>query len=143
MDRYGKGARAERELLSRFKDIGYSVIRSAGSGINSISPDIIAIKNKLGFAFECKAWSNGSLSIDHEKFAELKKWEDNTMLNVYMAWKVNNDGWYFIKLNEMSKNEKSYTVTMKTTREINRRFEHIFPEDINVLNEKFSQREQS
>jgi Holliday junction resolvase len=53
MNRYVKGARGERELLAKFADLGYSVVRSAGSGVNSISPDIIAIKDGRVYAFEC------------------------------------------------------------------------------------------
>ena len=52
MNRYSKGARGERELLGRFHELGYSVMRSAGYGVNSISPDIVAIKKGRGFAFE-------------------------------------------------------------------------------------------
>ncbi len=125
MDRYGKGARAERELLAYFKNLGYSVIRSAGSGVNSISPDIIVMKGRAGFAFECKAWDNGRLQIDHEKFRELRSWEDNTMLEVYMAWRVSNDGWYFIKPSEMAMGDRYCSVTMRSARQIGRRMESL------------------
>ncbi|MEM3775449.1 MAG: hypothetical protein QXZ35_02235, partial [Candidatus Micrarchaeaceae archaeon] len=61
MSRYEKGARGERELLEKFRSAGYSVIRSAGSGVNSISPDILVVKKNSGMAFECKAWDKNGL----------------------------------------------------------------------------------
>ncbi|MGC8571808.1 MAG: Holliday junction resolvase Hjc [Candidatus Micrarchaeia archaeon] len=125
MKRYSKGARAERELLNYFASIGYSVMRSAGSGVNSISPDILVIKNGHGILFESKAWDSTSISIDHEKFNTLKTWSENTKMDVFMAWRMNGQGWFFIKLDEMTKTEKNYTVTKATTLKINRRLENI------------------
>lgn len=126
MTGYNKGARAERELLNYLASIGYSVIRAAGSGVNSLSPpDLIAIKKGKGMAFECKAWDSTSLSIDHEKFSSLKAWKDNTGMDTYMAWRMNGEGWYFIELEEMSKTEKNYTVTKRTATGIGRKLDHI------------------
>ena len=125
MKRYSKGARAERELLNYLFSIGYSVVRSAGSGVNSISPDIVAIKDGKGLAFESKAWDRTSLSIDHEKFESLRSWRDNTRMDTYMAWRMNGSGWYFITLDEMKKTEKNYTVTKSSALKINRRLSHL------------------
>lgn len=125
MTRYNKGARSERELLNILYSKGYSVVRAAGSGVNSISPDIIAVKAGKGIVFECKAWEKGSLNIDHEKFESMRLWRDNAMLDAYMAWRMNGDGWYFIKLEEMKKTEKNYTVTKKIAIKIGRRLDQI------------------
>ncbi len=126
MTRYNKGARAERELLNYLAGIGYSVIRAAGSGVNTLSPpDLLAIKSAKGLAFECKAWDSTSLSIDHEKFSSLDSWERNTGMDTFIAWRMNGSGWFFIRLNEMKKTEKNYTVTKKNALNINRRLEHI------------------
>ena len=125
IQRYSKGARGERELLNTLYERGFSVVRAAGSGVNGIAPDILAFKNGKGMVFECKAWDRGSLSIDHEKFESLRLWRDSALIDTYMAWRMNGQGWYFIKLDEMSKQEKSYTVTKKIALQINRRLEHI------------------
>jgi Holliday junction resolvase len=125
MNRYSKGARGERELLNRFHELGYSVIRSAGSGVNSISPDIVAIKNGSGFAIECKAWDKGSIGIEIEKFDSLRGWESNTGLQTYLAWRINGKGWFFIKLDELTRNGKSYSVTKSRAMEVNRVFESL------------------
>lgn len=123
MRRYSKGARGERELLNELYTRGYSVIRSAGSGVNSISPDIIGFKQGRGLAFECKAWDKDSLSLEPQKIDVLSGWERNTGMNIFIAWRMNHTGWFFIKLNELEKNGKNYTVTKKRTLEINRRLE--------------------
>ncbi len=122
--RYSKGARSERELLLRLYGINYSVMRAAGSGVNSLSPDIIAIKEGRGFAFECKAWAT-NLLIEPERLDSLQVWEKNTGMQTFIAWKINNKGWFFIKLNELLKNGKNYTMTKSRAFEINRRFEEI------------------
>lgn len=121
--RYIKGARSERELINTLYENSYSVMRSAGSGVNSLSPDIIAFKDGKGFAFECKAWNKGRLAIEPEKFEVLKKWKLNTGMETMIAWRMNGKGWFFIDLNEMKKTEKSYSVTRKVALEINRRID--------------------
>lgn len=125
MLRYPKGARSERELLNFLHEKNYSVIRSAGSGVNSISPDVVAIRGGKGLAFECKAWDRGSLSIEPEKFNSLQEWERNTGMGTYMAWRMSGEGWFFIKLDEMKRTEKNYTVTKKVAVQIGRRLESI------------------
>ncbi len=112
MNRYVKGARGERELLAKFADLGYSVVRSAGSGVNSISPDIIAIKDGKGYAFECKAWES-SVAIEKEKFEVLKKWSENSGLRVFIAWRMNGKGWFFIPIDRLRETEKSYRISKK------------------------------
>ncbi len=136
MNRYVKGARCERELLSKLGEMGYSIIRSAGSGVNSISPDIMGIKKSHALCFECKAWDSGRISIEHDKFASLVKWRDNTGMGTYMAWRVSNEGWYFITLDEMERNERSYSITLKRAKQINRRLENVI-----AIHEKIKEKE--
>ncbi len=125
MTRYAKGARCERELLSLLHDKGYSVVRSAGSGVNSISPDLVAIRTGKGLAFECKAWKSTSVSIEPEKYQNLMEWQQNTNMKTFIAWRMNGQGWFFVKLEELFKAEKNYTITMKDAKRINRNIEEI------------------
>ncbi len=122
LKRYSKGARSERELLMYFYNTNYSVMRAAGSGVNSLSPDIIAIKEDKTYAFECKAWSS-NLLIEPERLESLKAWEKNTRMLTFIAWRINNMGWFFIKLDELSKTGKNYTLTKKQVFKINRKLE--------------------
>ncbi|MDE1871599.1 MAG: hypothetical protein KGI06_05175 [Candidatus Micrarchaeota archaeon] len=125
MTRYSKGARSERELLNDLHSRGYSVMRSAGSGINTLSPDIIAIRDGRGIAFECKAWDRDSLSIENGRFDGLVDWRRNTKMDTFIAWRMNGTGWYFVKLEEMKGNDKTRTVSKKVVIGINRRLESI------------------
>ena len=120
MHRYVKGARSERELLNKFYELGYSVMRAAGSGVNALGPDIIAMRKGVCLSIECKAWDKGSLSLEPDQYLKLIEWERNTDGLTFVAWKIKNKGWYFIRLGEFSKGEKNYNVTMRRTFEINR-----------------------
>jgi len=100
-------------------------MRSAGSGINTLSPDIIAMKSGKRLAFECKAWDSGNLSMENERFRGLLEWQSNTGMETYVAWRMSNAGWYFIKLEEMKVNEKTTTVSKRQVLEANRRLEAI------------------
>ncbi|MEM3814755.1 MAG: Holliday junction resolvase Hjc [Candidatus Micrarchaeia archaeon] len=125
MYRYRKGARNERELIHIFEEKGYSVVRSAGSGVNAVSPDILLFKRGKQYAVECKAWNSDRIAIDHDKFEALNKWEENTGITTLIAWKIPYEGWYFAYLPELEKNERSYSITKRRMTEINRRIEDI------------------
>ncbi|MGB9614645.1 MAG: Holliday junction resolvase Hjc [Fervidobacterium sp.] len=125
MYRYKKGARNERELIHLFEEKGYSVVRSAGSGVNAVSPDILVFKRGKQYAIECKAWNSDRIAIDHEKYESLLRWEENTGITTLIAWKMPYEGWYFAYLPEMERNEKSYSITKKRMNEINRRIDEI------------------
>ena len=117
---YAKGSRAERELMEEFKQRGYSVIRSAGSGVGTPSPDILLFKKGKQYGFECKAWDRGSLTLEKPKVLELRTWQENTGMTTMIAWRVSREGWYFMHLGELEEQEKSYTVTLRRAREIGR-----------------------
>ncbi len=125
MRRYLKGARSERELLGKLHDAGYSVIRSAGSGVNSLGPDIIALKDAVCISFECKAWERPRLSLDKEGYAKLSEWKRNTGFPAYVAWRMNGMGWLFITLEEFKGNENSYSITRKKAMDIGRTLENV------------------
>ncbi len=129
MRRYMKGARSERELLNTFYGMGYSVIRAAGSGVNALGPDILAIKKGVCLSFECKAWEKSSLSLDDDQFLKLLEWEENSASDTYIAWRMNGEGWFFIKLSEMEKGNGHFNITKKKAMGINRRLEHVLKVD--------------
>lgn len=123
--RYGKGARSERELINLFSDHGFSVIRAAGSGVSSLSPDIIVFKKGVQYAFECKAWGSTSIGIQKDKMGALKEWEENTGITTMIAWRIGRVGWRFIYLSELDENPKSYTVSLVRALAAGRRFEDL------------------
>ncbi len=125
LTKYSKGARGERELLNYLHDRGYSVMRGAGSGVNSLSLDVIAIKDGVGLAFECKAWDKDSIAIETDRYNGLVEWQNNTKMSTFVAWRMNGTGWFFIKPDELGENKKSRSITKKEAIKINRRLENI------------------
>jgi Holliday junction resolvase len=119
MHRYSKGARAERELVEILKRKGYVVVRAAGSGVNSISPDLIAVKNGKVYAFECKFWNRNNLSLEKEKIKYLKEIQKQGIIS-YVAWKIPRLGWFLIEPKELEEQEKNYSISKKKALEINR-----------------------
>jgi len=119
MQRYSKGARAERELLDILKEKGYVVVRAAGSGVNSISPDLIAIKNKKVYAFECKFWDRNNLSLEKDKILFLKEIQKQGVIS-FVAWKIPRLGWFLIEPKEFKEQKKNYSISKKKVLEINR-----------------------
>ena len=109
MTTYQKGSRAERELIDFFSNKGYSVIRAAGSGVSSLSPDLLAFKKGMQYAIESKAHEKTSLQIPKDQFEGLKKWEDITGITSLVAWRRNRIGWRFIPISLFEENEKSYS----------------------------------
>ncbi len=101
------------------------MLRSAGSGVNALGPDIIAIKDKICLSFECKAWEKNRLSIDNDAYKKLYEWEQNTKFPTYIAWRMNGKGWFFIKLNELKHGDKDHSITKIKTLEINRVFDDV------------------
>jgi len=122
---YRKGSRAERELIAMFLEKGYSVIRSAGSGSGTPSPDILTFKAGKQFGFECKAWDKSNLGLDKEQFNNLKKWEENTGMTTLVAWRLPREGWFFIYLSAFEEQGKSFTVSRKTAELLNVKFDEL------------------
>lgn len=120
MLRYAKGARSERELISLFCERGFSVIRAAGSGVGSPSPDILVFKGGKQYGFECKAWESTSLSIEKDKVRALREWERNTGITTFIAWRIGRVGWRFVYLDELEERRRNYTITMRKAMGINR-----------------------
>ena len=109
---YKKGARAERELIHFFSENGFEVIRAAGSGVNSLSPDLLAFKKGRQYAIECKAWESGSLSFEKEKVAGMLRWEEVTGITYYIGWRVNREGWFIFPVHLLEEQAKTFTITL-------------------------------
>jgi Holliday junction resolvase len=123
--RYQKGAHAERELLEILHKRGYAVIRAAGSGVSGIGPDVVAIKDHLGLAFECKAHESAALGFDQDHYNKISEWQHKSGYLTYIAWRMNNKGWYFLMLDDLRRTPKGFTVTRNEALAINRRLEHV------------------
>lgn len=112
MTRYQKGANAERELIQQLFSKGFSVARMAGSGKTSLpSPDIIALNKSKKLGFECKAWKGNYLSLPAQQMKELVFWGKNADVEMFVAWKIPNKGWLFLKPEFFNSSEKHYSIS--------------------------------
>jgi Holliday junction resolvase len=122
---YKKGARAERELIHYFSERGFQVIRAAGSGVNSLSPDLLAFKAGRQYAIECKAWDKSSLSFDKERYSGMKKWEEVTGITYLVGWRQNREGWLFFPIHMLEEQGKSFTITISKAKLIGQKLEEL------------------
>ena len=98
--RYIKGAQAERELSKKLRELGFSVIRAAGSGGSISTPDLVAIKKGRVLAFECKAWKT-TPRLKIEKYRQFSEWCEKAGAMGFLAWK--NKGWKFLGIKDIPK----------------------------------------
>lgn len=122
---YRKGSRAEHELIHHFSDNGYCVIRAAGSGVNSLSPDILVFKRGNQVAIEAKAIEKENLNIDREQFENMKKWEEVTGITCYVGWRRSRKPWLFIPLAIFKESRKSFGINYTKAEMIGRKLEDL------------------
>ncbi|MFH1105820.1 MAG: Holliday junction resolvase Hjc [Candidatus Aenigmatarchaeota archaeon] len=106
---YAKGSQSERELGKIMWKWGFAVIRSAGSGkYRYTAPDLVAIKNKTVFAFECKARKN-YVKLEAQELFELREWCERSGALGFLAWKISRRGWFFLSTDKLDTgiNEKN------------------------------------
>ena len=114
MTKYNKGANAERELLRIIYNNGFGCVRIAGSGATILpSPDIVALSPNKKISFECKAWNSNYLNVSIEQMTELIKWGEISGTEVFVAWKIPQKGWFFLKPEHFNKKAKSYAISKK------------------------------
>ena len=122
---YRKGSRAERELIQHFSEKGFSVIRAAGSGVSSLSPDILLFRHGSQYAIESKAVEKESLALRKEQYLGLKTWEENTGITAYVAWRRNRQPWVFIPIAAFKENAQSFSVGWETANMIGKKIEEM------------------
>lgn len=96
---YTKGAHYERKLIHFLKSHGYSTMRVAGSGHNTPA-DIVAMKNNLVVAIECKAHKKMP-RLNKEKVIEMRDWCDNAGAHGFLAWRAPNKDWQFLEMEHL------------------------------------------
>ncbi|MBD3209820.1 hypothetical protein GF318_00375 [Candidatus Micrarchaeota archaeon] len=120
---YRKGSRAERELIDYFSSREFCVIRAAGSGVNSLSPDILVFKRGVQLGIEAKAWEKENLNIDREQFTNLKRWEENSGINCVIGWRKSRQPWKLIPLALFKENSKSFAINWGNARALGKTLE--------------------
>ena len=125
MRTYVKGSRAERELIDYFSSNEFCVIRAAGSGVNSLSPDILVFRRGVQFGIEAKAWEKENLNIDREQFMNLKKWEEISGINCVVGWRRNRQPWVFVPLSIFRENRKSFGINWENANSLGKKLEEM------------------
>ena len=120
---YRKGSRTEHELINYFSGKGFCVIRAAGSGVNSLSPDILIFRRGTQMGIEAKAHEKENLNIDREQFDNLKRWEEISGINCYVGWRRNREPWYFLPLSIFKESEKSYGINWSNAQALGKKIE--------------------
>jgi holliday junction resolvase Hjr len=122
---YKKGSRAERELIEHFSTHGFCVIRAAGSGVNSLSPDILVFRRGMQFGIEAKAHEKTNLSIERDQFTNLRRWEEISGINCFIGWRRNREPWYFLGLSLFKENEKTFSINWGNAVSLGRKLEEL------------------
>ncbi len=113
---YDKGSAFERMVKKKLEEKGFYVIRTAGSGVDGLSPDLVALSTTKKFALECKAVESDYLAIEVPKMERIMDFEKSTGLAVYVAWKRARKDWMFVPLSVFEKREKNYTLRASDAR---------------------------
>ncbi len=103
MKTYAKGARFERDLMNFLHSNNFACLRCASSGGWYTPVDIIAIRNNLILAIECKA-HNKKPKLEKDKVKKLREWCDRAKAWGFLAWKVPGNEWRFLRLEDMEAN---------------------------------------
>lgn len=114
MAHYNKGANAERELIHTLSDLGFAVLRVAGSGVSPLpSPDVVALKDGRILAFECKAWKGSYLAIPLVTMNDEVNWAKTAGAEFFIAWKIPRDGWLFVRAANFHNAGKNFMISLQ------------------------------
>jgi len=113
---YDKGSAFERQVKKKLEEQGFYVVRTAGSGVDGLSPDLVALSTTKKFALECKAIESDYLAIEVPKMERMMDFEKSTGLAVYVAWKQSRRDWMLVPLTVFERKEKNYTLKAENAR---------------------------
>lgn len=115
---YKKGAKAERELIEFLTSLGFTCIRSAGSGKLS-TPDVIASNGNRIIAFECKAPGKNFIYISKKQIESLKEFGRKFGCETFIAIKFPRKKWRMKNINELKEmNGKNYRIEIENTKKL-------------------------
>lgn len=108
-----KGVNAERELLHLFWQTGeWTACRVAGSGsMKYPSPDIIAHRDGLGFAVECKATKSKYQYFTKEEIVALRRYARMSGIRALVAVKFSRLPWVFLDPAELKETGRNFVVS--------------------------------
>ena len=107
-----KGANTERELIHLFWANQWAACRVAGSGRqNYPAPDVIANKQGINLAIECKATKSNSQYLEKREVEELKAYAERAGARALIALRFNNTPWIFLNPDDLDQTAVSFVTT--------------------------------
>ncbi len=108
-----KGSNAERELIHLFwATKEWTACRVAGSGsMKYPSPDIIANKEGMNLAIECKATSNNNQYLEKREVDELVEYARKAGARPLIAVRFNRMSWLFLDPADLRDSGRNLVVT--------------------------------
>jgi len=107
-----KGYRYERELVRRFWEAGFGVIRAPTSGgaTSRALPDIVAGNGRVYYAIEVKMRRKLPVYIQEEQVEEIREFSRRFGAKAFIAVKLPYKEWRFVPLSILCRNGKNYKV---------------------------------
>lgn len=108
-----KGSNAERELIHLFWGTKeWTACRVAGSGsMKYPSPDIIANKQGINLAIECKSTSSNNQYLEKREVAELVSYAKLAGARPLIAVRFDRQPWRFLNPDDLNPTEKNLVIT--------------------------------
>lgn len=94
---YAKGTKLEREIVKKFTESGFIAFRIAGSGRLNGLPDVITMKNKEVYAFQCKSTKNNKIYL-YDEYEKFLKFYEISKVECFFAVKFEKKRTRFYKL---------------------------------------------
>jgi holliday junction resolvase Hjr len=108
-----KGSTAERDLINKFWQSGWSAVRAAGSGSTQYPcPDIIAGNSIKKIAIECKFTSDTSKYFTKKEINELLFFSEKFGAEPWVAVKFNKEPWYFFPINDLQEKDNTFSIKL-------------------------------
>lgn len=124
--RKSKGSAAERELIHKFWEAGWTAHRIAGSGSSQRpSPDLIVGCKGRVLAIEVKATNDESKYFPRLEIDELNQYADQTGVEAWVAMKFLRTPWMFLHTKDLDQTPASYVLTKKLCEEKGCGFERL------------------
>lgn len=99
-----KGSNAERDLIHRFWALpGWTAVRVAGSGsMRYPAPDVLAVKEGVSLAIECKVTKNSSQYLEKREIDELKEFAKKAGARAFVAVRFFREEWRFLSPDDLN-----------------------------------------
>ena len=128
MSNKSKGSNAERELLTLFKESAWRGVRTAGSGVNDLSPcDMIVGKiGKRGYVVEAKSSRGNHIYIKKSQIEDFILFANTIGLTPVIALRFTYEGWLFINPEQLDDSGKSFVVSRNKAKLVGKKFGQFF-----------------